>query len=144
MDHFGSIAAIQAAPLEELQRAREVGPVLAAAVRTWFDEPHNHELISRLRGAGVRMEGERKVAPAGPQPLAGKAFVITGTLESLSREAAEERIVALGGKVTGSVSKKTSYLVVGTEPGSKLDKAQALGVSTLDEPAFLQLIMSES
>jgi DNA ligase (NAD+) len=92
----------------------------------------------------VKTVGERKVAPAGPQPLAGKAFVITGTLEGLSREEAEERIVALGGKVTGSVSKKTSYLVVGAEPGSKLDKAQALGVPTLDEAAFLGLIMSES
>jgi len=144
IDHFGSIEAIQDAPLEELQRAREVGPVLAAAVRTWFDEPHNHDLISRLRDAGVKTVGERKVAPAGPQPLAGKAFVITGTLESLSREAAEERIIALGGKVTGSVSKKTTYLVVGAEPGSKLDKAQGLGVPTLDEAAFLGLIMSES
>jgi DNA ligase (NAD+) len=144
IDHFGSIEDIQAAALEELQRAREVGPVLAAAVRSWFDEPHNRDLITRLRDAGVKTVGERKLAPAGPQPLAGKAFVITGTLAGLSREAAEARIVALGGKVTGSVSKKTSYLVVGADPGSKLDKAQALGVPTLDEAAFVGLIMSES
>jgi DNA ligase (NAD+) len=144
IDHFGSIAAIEAAPGDELERVREVGPVLAAAVRTWFDEPHNRELITRLREAGVATVGERKVAPAGPQPLAGKSFVITGTLDSLSREAAEERIAALGGKVTGSVSKKTSYLVVGADPGSKLDKARTLGVPTLDEAAFLRLIMSES
>jgi DNA ligase (NAD+) len=144
VDHFGSIEAIEAAPGEELERVREVGPVLAAAVRTWFDEPHNRDLITRLREAGVRTVGERKVAPAGPQPLAGQSFVITGTLDSLSREAAAERIEALGGKVIGSVSKKTSYLVVGADPGSKLDKAQTLGVPTLDEAAFLRLIMSES
>jgi len=142
-DHFGSIEAIEAAPLEVLQEVHEVGPVMAESVRSWFDEPRNHDLVTRLRNAGVTTVGERKVAPAGPQPLAGKSFVVTGTLESLSREAAAERIEALGGKVTGSVSKKTSHLVVGADPGSKLDKAQALGVPTLDEAAFLRLIMSE-
>jgi DNA ligase (NAD+) len=144
VDHFGSIDAIASAPREELERVREIGPVLAAAVRFWFDEPSNQQLIARLSEAGVRTTGERKVAPAGPQPLSGKSFVITGTLESLSREAAAERIVALGGKVTSAVSKRTSYLVVGADPGSKLDKAQALGVPTLDEEAFLGLIMIES
>ena len=84
------------------------------------------------------------MAPAGPQPLAGKTFVVTGTLASMSREDAQAKIEALGGKVTGSVSKKTSYLVVGAEAGSKLDKARALGVAELDEAAFLGLIMSES
>jgi DNA ligase (NAD+) len=100
--------------------------------------------VARLRAAGVKTVGERKVKPAGPQPLAGKTVVITGTLAGLSREDAESRIVALGGKVTGSVSKKTSYLVVGADPGTKLDKARALGVPELDEAAFLGLIMSES
>ncbi len=143
-DHFGSIEAIEAAPLEVLQEVHEVGPVMAESLRSWFGEPRNHELVARLREAGVQTVGERKVSPAGPQPLAGKSFVITGTLDSLSRDAAEERIAALGGKVTGSVSKKTSYVVVGADPGSKLDKATALGVPTLDETAFLGLIMSES
>jgi DNA ligase (NAD+) len=143
-DHFGSIAAIEAATHDELEAVREIGPVLATAVRTWFDQPQNRELVARLREAGVRTVGERRVAPQGPQPLAGKSFVITGTLAGMSREEAEARIQALGGKVTGSVSKKTSYLVVGADPGSKLDKARSLGVTELDEPGFLAIIMSES
>ena len=142
-DHFGSVAEIQRASLDELQQVHEIGPVLAEAVRTWFDEPRNRELIARLEAAGLKLTGERKVAPIGPQPLAGKTFVITGTLAALSREDAERHIERLGGKVTGSVSKKTHFVVVGTDPGSKREKAQALGVPTLDEPAFLQLIMSE-
>jgi DNA ligase (NAD+) len=141
-DHFGSIADIEGASLDELQRVKEIGPVLAEAVRTWFDEPRNAELIDRLRAAGVKTTGERKVAPAGPQPLAGQTFVITGTLHAMSREEAQAQIESRGGKVTGSVSKKTSFVVVGEEAGSKLEKARALGVPTLDEPAFLQLIMS--
>ena len=143
-DHFGSIEAIEAAPVEVLQEVHEVGPVMAESVRSWFDEPRNRTLVSRLREAGVRMVGERKAAPAGPRPLAGKTFVITGTLDAMSREDAQARIEALGGKVTGSVSRKTSYLVVGADAGSKLDKARALGVPELDEAAFLGLIMSES
>lgn len=144
VDHFGSLEAIEAAPLAELERVREIGPVLAAAVRGWFDEPRNRELVAGLRAAGVRTIGERKAARSGPQPLAGKTFVITGTLEAMSRDDAAARIEALGGKVTGAVSKKTSYLVVGAEAGSKLDKARALGVAELDEASFLGLIMNGS
>jgi DNA ligase (NAD+) len=110
-------------------------------VRSWFDEPANRELIERLRLAGLKLAGERKTPPAGPQPLAGKVFVLTGTLDAMSREDAQRRIEALGGKVTGSVSKKTSFVVVGADAGSKLEKARALNVTTLDEPAFLDLIM---
>ena len=142
-DHFGSIDDIARAPLEELQQAREVGPVLAASVRSWFDEPANRQLIEDFRAAGVTLQGERKQAPVGPQPLAGKTFVITGTLAAMSRDEAQSRLEALGGKVTGNVSKKTNYVVVGTDAGSKLEKARALGVPTLDEAAFLSLIMSE-
>jgi len=143
-DHFGSVEAIEAAPVEELQEVHEVGPVMAESVRSWFDEPRNGTLVQRLREAGVRTVGERKVAPKGPRPLAGQTFVLTGTLASMSREDAAARLQALGGKVTGSVSKKTSYVVVGADPGSKLEKARELGVPTLDEAAFLGLIMSES
>jgi DNA ligase (NAD+) len=141
-DHFGSIDEIARASLEQLQQIREIGPVLATAVRAWFDEPANQQLIDEFRRAGVKLQGERKVAPAGPQPLAGKTFVLTGTLATISREEAAGRIEALGGKVTGAVSKKTSYLVVGTDAGSKLAKAEALGVTILDETAFLGLIMA--
>jgi len=143
-DQFGSLEAIEAASRDELEQVREIGPVLADSVRTWFDEPGNRTLVQRFRDAGVKTVGERKVAPAGPQPLAGKNFVITGTLESMSREDAQAKIEGLGGKVTGSVSKKSHYLVVGADAGGKLEQARALGVETLDEAAFLRLIMSES
>lgn len=143
-DGLGSIDAIAAAPTEALVAVSEVGPVLADSIRTWFDEPSNRELIHRLREAGVRMEEARVPRPAGPLPLSGKTFVLTGTLEGLSREEATERITALGGSVSGSVSRKTTFVVVGAEAGSKLAKARALGVATLDEPEFLRLIMTPS
>ena len=144
-DHFGSIDDIERASLEELQQVREIGPVLAASVRSWFDEPANRELIEGFRKAGLKLKGERKVAPAGPQPLAGKTYVITGEVTGMSREDAQARLQALGAKVTGSFSKKTTALIVGSEPGaSKLEKAQALGIPTLDDAAFQQLIMIES
>lgn len=143
-DHFGSVDTIAEASVDELQAAAEIGPVVAASVRSWFDEERNRTLVERLRAAGVRTVGERKVAPKGPQPLAGQTFVLTGTLAGLSRDEAAARIEALGGKVVGSVSRKTSYLVVGAEPGSKLDKARTLGVPILDEAGFLGLIMSGS
>jgi DNA ligase (NAD+) len=138
-DHFGSIDDIRGASLDKLQQVREIGPVLAASVRSWFDEPSNVSLIEDFRSAGVKLSGERRVAPQGPQPLAGKTFVITGTLGSMSRDDAQRRIEQLGGKVTGSVSKKTTYLVVGADAGSKLDKARSLGIETLDEEAFVAL-----
>jgi DNA ligase (NAD+) len=140
-DHFGSVDAIAAASLDELQRVREIGPVLAASVRAWFDQPANQALIEHFRAAGVTLHGEPKAAPEGPQPFAGKTFVITGTLDAMSRDEAQARIEALGGKVTGSVSRKTTCVVVGADAGSKLEKARALGIETLDEPAFLRLIM---
>jgi DNA ligase (NAD+) len=141
-DHFGSIDAIETASVAALQEASDIGPVVAEAIRQWFDEPRNRELVDALRQAGVKTVGERKVAPVGPQPLAGKTVVITGTLESMSREEAVRRVEALGAKVSGSVSKKTSFVIVGADAGSKLEKARALGVETLEEAAFLQLIMT--
>ncbi len=144
-DHFGSVDEIERASLETLQQVREIGPVLAASVRSWFDEPANRELIEGFRRAGLTLIGERKVAPAGPQPLAGKTFVITGELTGMSREDAQARLQALGAKVTNSVSRKTTALITGAEPGaSKTEKAQALGIETLDEAAFQRLIMTES
>ena len=141
-DHFGSIDAIERASLEELQQVREIGPVLAASVRSWFDEPANRDLIDGFRKAGLKLIGERKVAPAGPQPLAGKTYVITGEVTGMSRDDAQAKLQALGAKVTGSVSKKTTALIVGAEPGaSKLEKAQALGIPTLDDAAFQKLII---
>jgi DNA ligase (NAD+) len=141
VDAFGSIAALRDASLDELQAIHEVGPVMAEAVRNWFDQPANRELVERLTRAGLKVEQPRKVRAEGPQPLEGKTFVITGALSAMSRDEAKHAIEALGGKVAGSVSKKTTYLVAGDEPGSKLDKARELGVETLDEPAFLKLIM---
>jgi len=142
-DHFGSVEAIEKASLEELESVREIGPVLAASVRTFFDEPRNRELIDGFRKAGVKTVGEPKRAPAGPQPLAGKTYVITGELAAMSREDAQARLEALGAKVTGSVSKKTTALIVGADPGaSKSEKAQALGIKTLNEQEFLDLLNS--
>jgi DNA ligase (NAD+) len=143
-DHFGSIEAIERASLEELQSVREIGPVLAASVRSFFDEPRNRELIEAFRRAGVKTVGEPKRAPAGPQPLAGRTYVITGELAGMSREEAQARLEALGAKVTGSVSKKTTALIVGADPGaSKSEKAQALGIKTLSEQEFLELLKVE-
>jgi DNA ligase (NAD+) len=140
-DHFGSVDAIENATLEALESVREIGPVLAASVRSFFDQPANRELIEGFRAAGVKLIGEPKRAPVGPQPLAGKTYVITGELSAMSREEAQAKLEALGAKVTNSVSKKTTALIVGTEPGaSKSEKARALGIETLDEQGFLELL----
>ena len=144
-DHFGSIDEIERASLEQLQQVREIGPVLAASVRSWFDEPANRELIEGFRTAGLKLIGERKVPPTGPQPLLGKTYVITGELTGLSREDAQAKLQALGAKVTNSVSRKTTALIVGSEPGaSKTEKARLLNVPTLDDAGFQQLIIDES
>jgi DNA ligase (NAD+) len=139
---LSSMAHLRDASVEELQLVPDVGEVVAKSVRAFLDEPRNQSLIDRLAAAGVRMEDERAAGdvPA-RRPLAGQTFVITGTLDAMSREAAAERLAALGAKVSGSVSKKTAGIIVGKEPGSKLDKARALGVRELDEAGFLALIM---
>jgi len=136
-DATGSIDAIASASREELAAIDGVGAVIAQAVREFFDRPETATLLDKLRRAGVKMAEQRKRAEG---PLSGKSFVITGTLEALSRDQAKDRIEALGGKVISSISKKTDYLVVGASPGTKLDKATKLGVKTLDEPAFLALL----
>ena len=139
---FGSMDALESATLEALQATNEIGPVLAASARSWLDEPRNRELVSRLRAAGVRMEvpESERVHAAAPGPLTGRTYVITGTLASMSREEATAALERLGAKVTGSVSKKTTAVIVGEEAGSKAEKARALGVTMLDEAAFQSLI----
>jgi DNA ligase (NAD+) len=139
---FGTMEALETASLDALQATSEIGPVLAASARSWLDEPRNRELVSRLRAAGVRMEvpESERVRSGGPGPLTGRTYVITGTLASMTREEATAALERLGAKVTGSVSKKTTAVIVGQEAGSKADKAAALGVATLDEGAFQGLI----
>ena len=136
-DAFGDVDRIAAASVEEIAAADGVGPVIAGAVREFFDRPDARALLEKLRASGVRLAEAREKRTG---PLTGKTFVITGTLAAMSREQAKGRLEALGGKVTNSLSGATSYLVVGESPGSKLDKATKLGVATLDEPAFLKLL----
>jgi DNA ligase (NAD+) len=139
---FGSMEALNAASMEQLQTTREIGPVLAESVRSWFDEPRNRQLIDRLRAAGVRMEvpPDQRAARGQEGPLTGKTYVLTGTLQSMTRDQAAAAIERLGGKVAGSVSRKTTAVIVGADAGSKAEKARELGVTTLDEAAFLALI----
>jgi DNA ligase (NAD+) len=139
--HMRTMAAVLDTPLEALQTIPEVGPVLAASVKSFADEPHNRALIEKLAAAGVNMASQQP-APGvnAPGPLAGKTFVLTGTLPTMTREDATAAIEELGGKVAGSVSKKTSYVVAGEEAGSKLEKARQLGTSILSEPEFRAII----
>ncbi|HEX5070617.1 MAG TPA: NAD-dependent DNA ligase LigA [Vicinamibacterales bacterium] len=141
---FGSIPGIRQAAVEVLEAVPDVGPVMARSVRSFFDEPRNATLMDKLAAAGVRMEDDTPRAVTGPGPLTGKTYVITGTLTAMSREAATEALQALGAKVSGSVSRKTTGLICGADPGTKLEKAQAAGVAVLDEAAFLALIMKSS
>ncbi len=136
--HFGELEAVMEADEEALQKVPDVGPVVAAQIQAFFHEPHNHEVIKKLVEAGVHWPAvPRKTSAA---PLMGKTFVLTGTLAGMSRDEAKQHLQSLGAKVSGSVSGKTDYVVVGAEAGSKLDKARALGVATLDEKDFLKLI----
>jgi DNA ligase (NAD+) len=142
---FPALARLREASLGELQAVPDVGEVVARTVRQFLDEPHNVALLDRLGAVGVRTADE---VPEGGmparQPLAGQTFVITGTLTAMSREDAAEKIQALGGKVSGSVSRRTAAVIVGADPGSKVEKARALGVAELDEAAFLALIMKDA
>jgi DNA ligase (NAD+) len=139
--HFGKLDAIMDASVEQLLEVNDVGPVVAQSIRTFFDQPHNREVAEQLRAAGVQWaEHEGAQARRGPQPLAGKTLVLTGTLPALTRDEAKELIEAAGGKVSGSVSKKTDYVVAGEEAGSKLDKARELGVTVLDEAGLRALL----
>jgi DNA ligase (NAD+) len=139
--HFGGLDRIMDATAEQLLQVKDVGPIVAAAIRTFFDQPHNREVVEQLRAAGITWpEGDGAIDSAAPQPLAGITFVLTGTLPTLSRDDAKALIEAAGGKVAGSVSKKTHHVVAGAEAGSKLDKARELGISILDETGLRVLL----
>jgi len=140
--HLRSMDAIINASVETLQQVPEIGPVVAESVKMFADEPRNRALIERLGEAGVNMATSLpEPSVAAPGALEGKTYVITGTLEAMSREQATDALEQLGAKVSGSVSKKTTALIAGADGGSKLEKAQKLGVEVLDEAAFLTLIM---
>jgi DNA ligase (NAD+) len=139
--HFGALDRLMDASIEHLLDVPDVGPIVAQSLRTFFDQPHNREVAEQLRAAGVSWD-ETDGAPAAsaPKPLAGKVVVLTGTLPTLSRDQAKELLEAAGAKVTGSVSKKTDWVVAGTEAGSKLDKARELGIAVLDEAELMALL----
>ena len=141
---FGSMAALRAATSDAIEAVPDVGPVVAKAVRQFLGAHANVALMDRLASVGVDMTAQNVTAAFASQPFAGQTFVLTGTLSGMTRDDASELITARGGKVAGSVSKKTTYVVAGAEAGSKLDKAQALGVAVLDEAAFQALIMKNS
>jgi DNA ligase (NAD+) len=143
-DYFGTfdtLVAVSGDP-DKLQEVADVGPVVAERIKAFFSQPHNNEVIGQLLGANALTleEGQAAGMDAAQQTLSGQSFVVTGTLASMTRDAAKQAIKARGGKVTGSVSAKTDFLVFGDKPGSKLEKAQKLGVSTLDEDAFISLL----
>ena len=140
---FGKLPGIIAASEEELLAVADVGPIVASRIRSFFDEPHNLDVIQQLQDSGVAWVETEPQEPPADGPLTGKVFVLTGTLTEMTRDDAKLLIQQLGGKVTGSVSKKTDFLVYGEKAGSKLTKAQSLDVDTLDESEFLRLIAGE-
>ena len=138
--HFGALDRVMEASVEQLLEVRDVGPVVAQSIRTFFEQPHNREVVEQLRAAGIAWDEHDGQGDLSPKPLAGKTVVLTGTLPTLSREQAKEMLEAAGAKVAGSVSKKTDYVVAGAEAGSKLVKAQELGVTVLDEDGLRALL----
>ena len=136
-EHFGSMEALASASVEELQNVNEVGPRIAESIAEFFSNPANKKLVDRLGKAGLAFKGQKKQRGT---KLAGKTFVLTGTLAHFTRDEAKKMIEDAGGKVTGSVSKKTDYVVAGTDAGSKLDKAKELGVAVIDEKEMAKLV----
>jgi DNA ligase (NAD+) len=137
--YFGNLDAIMDAAEEQLLLVNDVGPTVAQSLRTFFEQPHNREVVAQLRACGVTW-AEGPPAPVLATPFSGQTFVITGTLPTLGRDEAKDLIEAAGGKVAGSVSKKTNYVVAGAEAGSKLAKALELGVTVLDEQGLKELL----
>lgn len=140
MNHFGTIDSLAAASVEELEQVSDIGSISAEAIRKYFDDPGNRDMIEALKASGVNMEAE---AQEGGTVFAGKTFVVTGTLPTMGRKEAEDMIRKLGGKASGSVSKKTSYVLAGENAGSKLTKAQQLGVPVISESEFLEMAAKE-
>jgi DNA ligase (NAD+) len=138
--HFGNLERLRRADIAQLLAVPDVGPIVAESIHGFFAEAHNQQVIDGLLAAGFRWPESQGEADASPKAFAGKTFVLTGTLPTLTREEAQEMIESLGGKVAGSVSKKTDWVVAGSEAGSKLDKAQALGITVLDEQGLLALL----
>ena len=139
--YFRTLEALRAATVEDLLQVHDVGEVLAESIRAFFDEPHNNAVVDELLSEGVHWKQEE--VQVNPE-VAGKTFVLTGTLPTLSRDKAKDMILSLGGKVSGSVSKKTDYVLAGEAAGSKLEKAQSLGVAIIDEARFMQMIGNET
>jgi DNA ligase (NAD+) len=137
-ERFGSLEAVMAATGEELEALDGVGPAVAASLEAFFAQPANREALARLLDQGLRVAAPPR--PPGRAPLAGRTCVLTGTLAGMSRGAAKARIEAAGGRVAGSVSRQTDYLVAGADPGSKLDKARQLGVAVIDEAGLEELL----
>jgi DNA ligase (NAD+) len=140
--HFGSLDRLMDASEPQLLEVNDVGPVVAKSIHTFFRQPHNREVVEQLRAAGMRWDERDGAAAAASRPLAGLTVVLTGTLPTLTRDEAKDRLEAAGAKVAGSVSKRTSYVVAGAEAGSKLDKARELGVPVLDEQGLHELLAS--
>jgi len=136
---FGSIENLKKASQEELEKVMDIGPVVARSIKEWFLQKRNLEFLEKLKRVGVKIIVERKPRH---QPFKGKIFVLTGGLESMTREEAKQKIRMLGGEVSSSVSKKTDLVVVGKEPGSKYQKAKKLGIKTISEKEFLKLLKS--
>lgn len=141
--HFGSLDRVMDASVEQLLEVNDVGPIVAQSIRSFFDQPHNREVVEQLRACGVTWPEDDGTADRSPKPLAGQTFVLTGTLPTMTREAAQARIEALGGKVAGSVSKKTNWVVAGEGAGSKLEKAVGLGVAVVDEVGLVSMLGDE-
>jgi DNA ligase (NAD+) len=137
---FESLDALASASEDQLSETEDVGEVIAQSLTQWFGNPQNRELLERLRSAGLNFQSDSYMAKAAPGHLAGKTFVLTGTLPTLKRDEAAAKIEAAGGKVSSSVSKKTDYVVAGEEAGSKLEKAQQLGIRILNEAELLALL----
>jgi DNA ligase (NAD+) len=138
--HFGSLDGLMKAGEHELEEVQDVGPVVAMSISRFFGEHHNRDVIAQLRAGGVRWQESAPAPARRTGPLAGKIFVLTGTLPSMTREEAKEQIESLDGKVAGSVSKKTDYVVTGDEAGSKLEKARKLGIAVIDEEGLRKLL----